>query len=85
MPDPYTEYLNLRGVQSDPYSDYLNLSQIGVEDPYEEYLRLLSSDQQSVVPDYDEITPLTPRDPVGFFGALGRGFASGATLGYVEN
>ena len=85
MPDPYTEYLNLARKRAglDHYSEYLNLSQVGVGDPYEEYLRLLTSQNKLMTPEPGEIEEMDTRDPVGFGGYLWKGFKSGATLGYA--
>ena len=75
MANPFLEYLNLSGQDT-------NIS--STTDPFSEYARLVEESQQSATPDYEGVEPLTPRDPVGFAGALGRGIVSGATLGYVE-
>ena len=91
MPDPYTDYLNIRakGNQSDPYSDWKKLSgttsppQAG--DPYTEYLNLLTQQQEAITPTKEESNDLMPRHSVGFGGALWEGFKSGLTLGYVAD
>ena len=75
MPDPYAEYRKLYG---EPIQDDVS------DDPYAEYRKLYGEESSTPTIDYSGVEPLTPRDPVGFAGALGRGFASGATLGYWE-
>ena len=75
MPDPYAEYRKLYG---EPIQDDVS------DDPYAEYRKLYGEESSTPTIDYSGVEPLTPRDPVGFAGALGRGIVSGATLGYVE-
>ena len=91
MANPYTEYLNAKNqgiAATDLYTDYLNALNQGLPqpgDPYQDYMNLLTQQNEMLTPKPEEMDELKPTHSVGFGGALWEGFKSGLTLGYAAD